>query len=1307
MPRCPNCHRRLAGDASCPDDGGRAPDLPEFATPAGQPAALQSLGYRITAPLGAGGFAVVWDAVDAGGRRCAVKIARSPSSIVAARFQREAAALRRVGAPHVPAVYEAGLLADGRAFIAMEHLPGVTLGQWLGRLPAPPDAAVAATLAARLVDCLAALHRAGDVHRDLTPDNVMLVGAIPKVAKSPPIMDDLRVALLDLGVAADRRRHGTGLTQTGMVVGTTDYMAPERLLDADRAAADSGDAADSSDPTSSDLYSLGVILYEMLTLHLPFAGDSIAVERGHLTHRPRRPSELVSVPAQLEEIVLSLLAKQPANRPTLASLRPALLPAATSPLIARRAAPVRDERRSRATGAQPVVLLYAEIASGISEVSDLAVQCGGFVAGQRGDAYVCAFAGGMTDDPTRTALEAAHRLVESGAERAVIHLARASIRQRGSSVRALGAAIDRPERWIPQTSWSGILVTAVIAHLLPRGATSPAPEQRGFHVPDELGAAGIAPETTILGRDAEIAACVEAIAGGLETDQPALVTILGDPGVGKSRLLDEVAGYAAVLAPGARLVRFSAPQRAIGELDTAADELAEQLRSLAAEFGEFEVAGASRDLGGDLVRAAALAPLLIFVDDAHRLASAVLDALEYATLPATERCPLAVVLAASKRLEVGRPLWGKRATTHQRIELDVLDPEAAATLAGHLLLPAEYPPATALRRLADWSGGSPARLGDLVRTLKREGLVRRRASGAGWFLAADELDRLPRSPVEEWIAARELEAVPREIASYARLCAVLGPHFHRREISHVIDGLEADGHATTAIDIDVGLAALCRRGILRRAGDELIFRTEPLQRGMYQSIATKERQAIHRCALTYWRSRDRALDEVLDRIARHAAGMNDTETAADAYLELADRARHSADHVLADRHYSGALDLIAKNDTARLGRALAGRGRSRYHVSRVDEAIADLRRARTMTQSGGDRTATIELLLEEATALDWAVRVDEAKQCVEHIESLVTADGAALTDPVIEFSERRPAPLFPPKPDVRSIGARLTLARARVAWRDERLEEALALFEAAVGEAAAAGDEKTRLEALLLLGPALCANGRLEAARERFAETIELATARGDRLHLCAAHGNRMFLWMPLGAVDKAIEDLGRATELARHLGHPVPEMTATYNHAELLFWSGDDEASIRLARRALGLAERFSPGSIAECQLLIARIHAVCDRRAEARSALGNVALESNCGPTMRLLFAAVEKLIGAGAAAWDEIEREARAALAPEELIEILYFRALAAWRRGMPDDASRYASEMRQQAESCPVWLTRIAALCETIDQPAETR
>jgi tRNA A-37 threonylcarbamoyl transferase component Bud32 len=267
--------------------------------------------YRVTRRIGQGSIAQVVAAHDeVSGGEVALKILyrnlRS-NQVVADRFRREVQVVRRIRHPHVVRIDD--LIDDqGLLFLVMELHPGGDLADRLaagGRLPAP----ALLLLARQICGALAAAHRAGVVHRDVKPQNI-LVGADPAA---------LDVRLCDFGLA--RTADLAGLTTGATVLGTPEYMAPEVISDG------------YADPRS-DLYSLGVVLYEAVTGRLPFRGDSpYQLLRQHLTAPPPRPRALVpDLPPEIDEAITRALSKEPLDRfAGAADLEAALAGAASAP----------------------------------------------------------------------------------------------------------------------------------------------------------------------------------------------------------------------------------------------------------------------------------------------------------------------------------------------------------------------------------------------------------------------------------------------------------------------------------------------------------------------------------------------------------------------------------------------------------------------------------------------------------------------------------------------------------------------------------------------------------------------------------------------------------------------------------------------------------------------------------------------------------------------------------------------------------------------------------------------------------------
>ena len=257
--------------------------------------------YRLLDKVGEGGMAEVFRAEDTLlERTVAVKLLREQYAAdpdFLARFEQEARSAAKVGHPNIVSVYDVG--SDGRAYyIVMEYVEGPNL-KTLIRESAPLGVARAVDIAVQVLTALNFAHQKGLIHRDVKPQNILL---------GP----DRQVKVADFGIA--RAANTPQLTSTGVVLATVQYCSPEQAM---------GKAA----TAASDIYSVGVVLYEMLTGALPFEAESpVAVALKHIQETPRPPRELNPlVPRQLEAIVLQALAKEPERRfQTSADMRQAL-----------------------------------------------------------------------------------------------------------------------------------------------------------------------------------------------------------------------------------------------------------------------------------------------------------------------------------------------------------------------------------------------------------------------------------------------------------------------------------------------------------------------------------------------------------------------------------------------------------------------------------------------------------------------------------------------------------------------------------------------------------------------------------------------------------------------------------------------------------------------------------------------------------------------------------------------------------------------------------------------------------------------
>jgi eukaryotic-like serine/threonine-protein kinase len=321
--------------------------------PAVQPDTIIDGRYRVISRLGAGGMADVYEAEDQQlGRRVALKLlyrhlAEDVSFVE--RFRREASSAAGLQHPSIVGIFDRGEW-DGTYYIAMELIRGRTLKEVIReRGPAPPEAAVDIVL--QILRAARYAHQRGIVHRDIKPHNVM-------------IDEEGRVKVTDFGIA---RAGASDMTETGSVMGTAQYLSPEQAQ---------GKPVDAR----SDLYSIGIVLYEMLTGTVPFDAESpVSVALKQVSEPPVPPRERnPAVPPALDAVVLRALEKDPAARyPNADAFIEALLAARVAPQEVVAAPPPppvealleEDDRRARRWWLWLLVLLaLAAIAFGLYQV---------------------------------------------------------------------------------------------------------------------------------------------------------------------------------------------------------------------------------------------------------------------------------------------------------------------------------------------------------------------------------------------------------------------------------------------------------------------------------------------------------------------------------------------------------------------------------------------------------------------------------------------------------------------------------------------------------------------------------------------------------------------------------------------------------------------------------------------------------------------------------------------------------------------------------------------------------------------------
>src|SRR5712691_7747927 len=307
MLQCPTCGRRYSSDLEiCPEDQSPLQaDTTNAESPPTDPMLGQTLDekYRLDAQLGIGGMGTVYRArhllID---RPVAVKVLNPrfvEDEAARTRFQREARAAGRLQHTNAVTVTDFGQTQDGYVYIVMELLEGRTLRDILAK-EAPLEAARSVSLMLQVSDAVAAAHQAGIIHRDLKPANIFIV----QRAEVPSLVKVLDFGIAKLAAESLEEDEVKALTQVGAMIGTPRYMSPEQCDGAELTPA-------------ADVYSLGVILYEMLTGTVPFSGSTpLAIAMRHFSEPPRSPREIVSsIPLELEKVVLHALEKRPEARP--------------------------------------------------------------------------------------------------------------------------------------------------------------------------------------------------------------------------------------------------------------------------------------------------------------------------------------------------------------------------------------------------------------------------------------------------------------------------------------------------------------------------------------------------------------------------------------------------------------------------------------------------------------------------------------------------------------------------------------------------------------------------------------------------------------------------------------------------------------------------------------------------------------------------------------------------------------------------------------------------------------------------------
>jgi tetratricopeptide (TPR) repeat protein len=1217
----------------------------------------------------------------------------------------------------------------------MEHVALPTLAERLAQLPGPMEREEFSRRAEALLEAVGAVHGCGYVHCDLKPENAF------------SSLEPSQTKLFDFGLV---RPVGAATSDeassSNTIAGTPEYMSPEEceaLVALDHRA---------------DIYALGIILYEMWTARPPFWGAANDVRQAHVARRPKRPSEWPGTSPELDEVILRCLEKERDRRfPNALSLREQLAAAlrgtgtSAAPSSAAKRSP-RGAKPGQAKPSRPMGLLFFESTADASALQSTLGSYGGTLAHLSPPQIAAVFDSSAAENPVRRAVGAAHALVARNlARRALVDLGSVTSFQRADgSMRYVGALFTQTDRYPRTSDPEGVLLTSAALELVPELDTSEVAARHGI-VAARLQSLESNTQATVVrqgrhplvGRAEVLKELLESAATALSNRRPSVSVVTGDVGHGKSRLCAEIEQALSSRFGPPQVFSFRAREPVEGEAGQSLRSLVQRLLKIDADAPPPKDAGKeliSSTLGAQAeaifwpalslslgwmtpdspeLRSAAAAPgvlralvtraagealrvraqsqpFCVLLDDAHYADDLALDALEYAAL-AEARAPIWICVVARPAFLWGRPSFGERAAHQRSIQLDPLQPKDAVELCRELLSPADNLPEAALRRLVERTGGIPFLLVELVRGLKRDGLVRRAPGTDSWSLATDELDSLPDLPLLTWLARREIDALPPELASHARLTALLGPQFGMDDPEGVLRVLEREGGAADfPLEGRVATRRLLTSGLLiKDRRNDLRFRNALFRDELARSIPEALFKSIHLAAFQYYR--DRGVEAAATRplLAFHAAHAGLNEEATNLYLELAEEARARHAYFDAERMYTRALDFLPQEDGSRRLIAFRGRGAMRYRIGRQDNSLEDFSVARAIAETRGEPETQIEILLDEATALDWMQRYQDSRALVERAESLLNRSKS----PVLEI--------------------RVRMGLGRSSFRFSNWAEASALLEEAATRAESFGDEayETSVVSLLLLGLMLPIVGRIDDAAKIFDHLIHLCEQRGDLLHLSAAVNNRYNLWVARGDIESAARDLERKIQIGRELGVAQMEWSARYNLGEVYYQANKLDPAWVHVNRAVEMENRY-PALIKLPMgtLLAARILAFQGEEQRARECIAairahqaKVLEEKRTAGTLMpredVLLTMVDLATReATDAEWEALQARSDQYSAEQEPIEVLEMRGLSAFRRGRHDEAITLLEKALQVASKIPNLLgSRIRGALENAKGP----
>ncbi len=1171
-----------------------------------RPGQLIGARFEVEAVIGAGGMGTVYRARDRlTHQRVAVKLMHGQAELDRKRFLREALALERVAHPAIVGYRGHGETPEGFLYLAMEWLEGHDLFERLGGERPTVDEVIA--LGQRVAEALAVLHEGGVVHRDLKPSNLFLEGGSMS-----------HVKLLDLGIArlSATRFDVTQMTAPGVLVGTPSYVSPEQAR---------GRTVDAR----TDLYSLGVVLWECLTHQRAFPGQEVMAVLARVLFDPLPPLEerVAGLPTALSELVATMTAKEPSARPAGAREVAEQLAALRVP------DPERRVTRGRLSILTPLEMrVVTAVVASPPDAGDVA-----------SDATWLPRDAQAPLERARPLAERYAMRVESFPDGTLIALVDGSRHPTDGAIRAarfaralhggglapevvvctdrvvadklpVGEAVERAAELLAKGRPEDIRIDEATGELL-RGLFEVTPVDGGLALgPERSGAeARPAPTHECLGRGREVALIHATVAECAEERCARAILIVGDAGLGKTRLVDEaLEGVHALTIRGrGDPVRLGSPYAVLSDAAQAllgiegatslADARAAILARVSDRFGPDaprvaamlgELAGVPFDeasapgldalredprLIGDLVRAsfveyvAALAearPLLFVIDDvqwADRSSVELIDA----TLRALEGAPITVLALGRPEVRVRFPrLFEGRDVT--QLELSPLSRRATERLAS-LVSPALGPEAVA--QVADRAQGNPFFAEELAR-------------------AAARGEPLPRTVIAS-VQVR-LDALEPPARLVLRAASVIGRRFPRAAIEALVG-------TRGGVDVSGWLDALVQVGMIDRVPsgglvdrEEHVFRHGLVRDVCYETLTPEDRRRGHRNAARWLEAEEDADPSI---VAFHLETAGERVAASGYHLAAAERAFRAGDLAAALGHAERVAEEAPDAARARawllegevrIWRAERARARevaeaalARLEVGSADwiDAVGVL-----LDAAGGDGDPRgIEDPVEALLALDPPepeARRHLAAGLARVCTPLLFLDRSDLAARAANRAAKVAVALGPMGP---MLSARLAENRAMAALGGADVVSAVEAFEASAGFYAQAGAARWAASQRVNLASKLLELGDGARAAREVAEAIAYADAAGEAYTSAFGRLVRGLALQLDGQLEAARDAQSEAARRLAALGDARLESASRSALAECLAGLGRHDEATAEARRAVELvADLVAPRAAA-----------------------------------------------------------------------------------------------------------------------------